>query len=212
MDGSPKTTDIEHEWLAVAAKQRRDTREAMMAGAAAIAADDPRALRAAINALNGCGALDRAFAKCAQGSAAGPNVQADMLQGWLDAGDSLRSMVNHDLRLLDGLRTLLPPYQGAELILYRGDSARNRSRRTYGFSWTFSVDVARSFALGGWQTFRGGSVLLRATVPATAVICAPGLHDDRYGEAEYLVDRRLLKSVTVIERFEQRPMAAHQVV
>ena len=211
MEGVPNTTDVEREWLAIAAGQRRDTREAMVAFAAAITADDPQALRSAISALNAVGALDRAFAKCARGSAAGPNVQADMLQGWLDGGDTLRSLVNHDLRLLDGLRTLLPRYQGPELILYRGDSAWNRNRRTYGLSWTSSIDVARSFALGVWQTFKGGSVLLRATVPASAVICAPGLHDDRYDEAEYLVDRRLLRLVALIERFEQRPMFAHRV-
>jgi hypothetical protein len=29
----------------------------------------------------------------------------------------------------------------------------------------------------------------------------PGLLDDRYGEQEYVVDRRLLKAITVIERF-----------
>jgi hypothetical protein len=31
----------------------------------------------------------------------------------------------------------------------------------------------------------------------------PGLLDDRYGEQEYVVDRRLLKAITVIERFSQ---------
>jgi hypothetical protein len=34
-------------------------------------------------------------------------------------------------------------------------------------------------------------------------VCAPGLLDDRYGEQEYVVDRRLLKAITVIERFSQ---------
>ena len=49
--------------------------------------------------------------------------------------------------------------------------------------------------------FRWGSVLLDALAPREAIVCAPGLLDDRYGEQEYVVDRRRLKAITVIERF-----------
>jgi hypothetical protein len=54
-----------------------------------------------------------------------------------------------------------------------------------------------------WRTSDGGSVLLEAFAPREAIVCAPGLLDDRYGEQEYVVDRRLLKAITVIERFSQ---------
>jgi hypothetical protein len=49
----------------------------------------------------------------------------------------------------------------------------------------------------------GGSVLLETLAPAEAIICAPALLDDRYGEKEYIVDRRRLTFVNVIDRFPQ---------
>ena len=39
---------------------------------------------------------------------------------------------------------LLPAYTGPALTLYRGDSAWNRKRRTYGPSWSAAVELARS--------------------------------------------------------------------
>jgi hypothetical protein len=95
------------------------------------------------------------------------------------------------------------------LLQYRGDSAWNRRRRTYGLSWTASREIAAGFAQGIWQTFDGGSVLLETDAPTAAVMCALHLHPKAldlrdYEEAEYLVDRRWLKKVCVIERFPQK--------
>ena len=36
-----------------------------------------------------------------------------------------------------------------------------------------------------------------------AIICAPALIDDRYAESEYIVDRRRLVSVRIVQRFRQ---------
>jgi hypothetical protein len=69
-----------------------------------------------------------------------------------------------------------------------------------GSSWTASEEVARSFMNGVWRTFEGASVLLRTEAPAEAAICCPLMLDDRYSEAEYLVDRRRLSRVEVMER------------
>ena len=55
-----------------------------------------------------------------------------------------------------------------------------------------------------WQPSRGGSVLLETYAPADVIICAPALLDDRYAEEEYIIDRRRLRAVRVIERFSQR--------
>ena len=78
---------------------------------------------------------------------------------WLVEGDHIRSEVSDDLILLDGLWSLLPRYRGPALILFRGDSMYNRQRRTYGVSWTESIEVARQYAERGlWRTFKGGSV------------------------------------------------------
>jgi hypothetical protein len=126
------------------------------------------------------------------------------LQIYLQSGDHIRQEVGDDLALVDGLRSLLPVYDGPARTLYRGDSARNRRRRTYGAAWSASMDVALSYAATGmWRTFDGGSVLLEAFAPREAIVCAPGLLDDRYGEQEYIVDRRLLTAITVIECFSQ---------
>jgi len=47
-------------------------------------------------------------------------------------------------------------------------------------------------------------VLLKTEAPAEAVICSPMIVNDGYGEQEYLVDRRRLSRVDVVERFPQR--------
>ncbi|WP_353859759.1 hypothetical protein [Azospirillum formosense] len=122
---------------------------------------------------------------------------------WIVNGDSLRSDIGDDRILMDALRVLLPPYTGAAMTLFRGDSFVNRCRRTYGMSWSSSLDVAQSFAQGVWQKFDGGSVLLRAEVPSKAIIFSPAVHANDYEEDEYLVDRRYLGKVEVVKRFEQ---------
>lgn len=122
---------------------------------------------------------------------------------WLVKGDHIRQEVLNDRILLDALRSLLPHYRGPARTLFRGDSMYNRQRRTYGPSWTESIEVARQYAEGTWRTFKGGSVLLETRAPPEAVICAPAMFDDRYAEREYIVDRRRLSAVKVVQRFSQ---------
>src|SRR5262245_51916892 len=136
-----------------------------------------------------------------------PDMRAGWLRVWTKFGDDIRSEIQDDRVLIDGLRALLPPYRGPGLTLYRGDSAYNRRRRSYGPSWTSSRDAAEHFATGFWQSFVGGSVLLQTNAPPDAIVCAPGLHDNRYGEDEYLVDRRRLHAVTALQRYPQTPLA-----
>jgi hypothetical protein len=122
---------------------------------------------------------------------------------WQLDGDHIRSEVNDDRILIEGLRVLLPPYTGDARQLYRGDSMWNRRRRSYGLSWTTELEIARGFA-NNKQTSKGGGVVLSTLAPALAIISAPGLDHERFGaKNEYLVDRRRLKSVEVIERFSQ---------
>ena len=126
------------------------------------------------------------------------------LRCWISYGDSMRQEVGDDLVLLDGLKTLLPPYSGPALRLYRGELFPNRCRRTYGIAWTSSREVAESYGL---RTIRrscdGGTVLLASDVPADAILCAVPEHEDRYGEVEYLVDRRRLERVEVLARYSE---------
>jgi hypothetical protein len=134
-------------------------------------------------------------------------VNADMREAWLRIyvarGDHIRIKVEDDLLLIGALRILLPRYRGPAVTLYRGDSFWNRRRRTYGLSWTSEREVAESFANRDWRTCEGGSVLLQTRAPPSAIICAPHLLDKGYGEHEYLVDRRRLGRVTVLQLFSQ---------
>jgi hypothetical protein len=101
----------------------------------------------------------------------------------------------------DALRLLLPVYQGLGLRLFRGESFFNRRRRSHGLSWSDDSEVARSYAESGvCRTANGGSILLAVDAPAEAIICA---HAIRFGEREFLVDRRCLKGISVVGRYQQ---------
>jgi hypothetical protein len=128
-----------------------------------------------------------------------------MLRVWAISGDHIRGEVQDDLLLADALRILLPVYRGPALRVWRGDSAWNRRRRTYGLSWSCDLNVADSFARGIWQTFKGGSVVLEADAPREAVICTIE-RNDHYGEKEILINRRRLSTVRLVARYEQRPI------
>lgn len=129
-----------------------------------------------------------------------------MLQRWIEDGDTIRELAGSDAALIDGLRFCLPVYRGCAVTLYRGDSAFNRRRRTYGMSWSSDRSTAEGFARGVWQAHEGGSVLLKTLAPAEAIFCAPALLGDEFAEGEYLVDRRRLVRVEVLKRFPQVPM------
>jgi hypothetical protein len=139
-----------------------------------------------------------------------PEFRSTFLSFWLRDGDSFRDAVGDDRVLCDALWMLLPAYTGGTVRLFRGESAWNRRNRTYGMSWTGERTVAEGFALGAWRTFEGGSVLLEAMVPAQSVICSPHLLGDQLQEREYLVDRRRLGKVRVIERYSQMGIDEHR--
>jgi hypothetical protein len=154
----------------------------------------------AVSLLQELGALKPAFRRIA-GLTAGPVVKQAFLHFWLRYRDALRCDVDGDLTLLDALRVLLPPYNGGDVLLYRGDSFYNRKRRTYGMSWTGNRSVGESFAIK-YSSYSAGSVLLERMAPAEAIICAPSLLTESFThEDEYLIDRRRLRGVRVLERY-----------
>ena len=87
------------------------------------------------------------------------------------------------------------------LSLSAGASANERRRRTYGFSWSSDISIARTFALEqkGWP---GGGVLMQTVAPPEAIICSVGLVGGRE-EYEYMVDRKFLSRITVLQRFPE---------
>jgi hypothetical protein len=69
-----------------------------------------------------------------------------------------------------------------------------------------NASVARQIAeRREYRIGTGGSVVLETLAPPNAIICAPALLDDRYAEEEYIVDRRRLTLVKVIDRFPRLP-------
>ncbi|TCA38498.1 hypothetical protein E0H72_26430 [Rhizobium leguminosarum bv. viciae] len=111
-------------------------------------------------------------------------------------GDHLRQELG-DRILVDAYRVLLPSYRGPAVLLYRGEGADNRRRRCYGLSWSANRSVAERFAEGTSRMYEDGSVLLETLAPPEAILMKM---PKRYGEDEYLVDRRSLRAVRVLQR------------
>ncbi len=135
-----------------------------------------------------------------------PEVRRAFRRVWMSCGDALRTEAGDDLVLIKGLRVLLPRYTGPAVVIYRGEGASNRRRRTYGLSWSLREDVADQYARRPWwRSGRGGSVVLRTHAPAGAIIAKVPDAGDRYAEAEVLVDRRMLGRVDVVRRYSELP-------
>jgi len=129
------------------------------------------------------------------------------LHAWITSGDHIRQEAGADFILAEALRILLPEYRGRRAVtLYRGEGARNWRYRCPSLSWTASRAVADAHARGMHSYSKGGSVVLKASVPPGAIIAKVPANEDRYGETEYLVDRRMLdlKTVTVVRRHAAR--------
>jgi hypothetical protein len=185
------------------AEQNRRDRETPRQFVRALLAGDAKALVASLGQLDDCfDGWRRAFRQCVKLESIPADMKHTMLELWRHHGDHIRNEVRDDMALVKALRVLLPAYTGPRLALYRGDSAWNRRRRTYGLSWSASQAVAEAFADGLlWRSCRGGASCLQADVPPEAIICAPALLADGYGEEEYVVDRRHLRSVAVLRRY-----------
>jgi hypothetical protein len=137
-----------------------------------------------------------------RGIAGSEELRRHFLDTYSARGNHIRQEVEDDFLVAEALRLILPAYQGLGLRLFRGESVFNRRRRSYGLSWSDDMEVARSYAETGiCRTANGGSILLAVDAPADAIICATGVHTDR--EREFIADRRLLKGISVVARFQQ---------
>jgi hypothetical protein len=81
-------------------------------------------------------------------------------------------------------------------------SARERSRRLYGFSWTTSVKVARGFA-EHWQTAGNNAVVLE-TVASPEAILLVRRDKKHFNEREVVIDPFSLGIVTVALKLDAR--------
>ena len=189
------------EFLQALKDERRRAGAAVRNAISAVQADDRSAFGNALPDLDATMTWGRFFRAMRRQAPAGRAIQEAFLDLWVRDGDGLRSEVSNDLILVDGLRKLLPPYEGPTVTLFRGESAWNRRRRTYGLSWTTDLVIAEAFATDRASRYEGGAVLLQAEAAPAAVICVPTHFGIENAEAEYLIDRRLLSCVNVLGRF-----------
>jgi hypothetical protein len=198
-------TDIpDREIVEALKRERRQDRVVARAFARACLCGDVSEFCEYVDALNDL-TIDgwrHAFKAVAKGRRPNSQIQKMFLRVWIES-KSIQRRVGDDRVCLDALRLLCPRYQGASVRLFRGDSFENRCHRTYGIAWSADRDTAMRFAREPWHNGRkGGSVLLETLAPREAIISSTHLIGDHYGEQEYLLDRRRLKSVKVIDRYQ----------
>lgn len=114
----------------------------------------------------------------------------------------VRELVADDHAILDMLWTWLPRYGGGDVVLYRGENLSRFTQDRVGFAWSDTEEMARMFG-SGLNAVAGGGALLRAYVPASAVIAAPSKHSRWLGESEFTVDPRRLGSIELLGRFPE---------
>lgn len=188
------------ELIALCGRQDREARTAARAFADGLRDGDFEKVADAVDVIENGGSWRKAFAACARLSAVHPETPERFVSLWCRYGDRLRQDVGDDRLLFNALRVLFGPYTGPAVTLFRGETMRNRQRRAYGPSWTTDPVVAESHARNR-ACHPSGAVLLMTLAPPEAIIGAPALLTDEWSEQEYLVDRRELTAVTVVQRF-----------
>ncbi len=121
---------------------------------------------------------------------------------WCEYGDTIRNEVGDDSVLISGLWKLLPSYHGRPRTLYRGCSMISRKHRSYGPSWTSDLIVAKSYAINFHKMSGDPSVLIKTIAPPDAIVCEVSCYCESFEEDEFIVDRRRLHAVDVIDRFD----------
>jgi hypothetical protein len=146
-------------------------------------------------------------------------IQNAFQQFWIQSKDFPRRIGN-DRVLCDAVRILLPPYHGPGLLLYRGTTAGERRRRTYGLSWSDDLISAEDFAR---RCSADDGIVLETLAPPDAILAAiryskpfdaseieqvkhespnAAIHEYHH-EREYVIDRRHLGPVSVVRRVSQ---------
>jgi hypothetical protein len=130
------------------------------------------------------------------------NTRIAFHRAWVTQGLWIRDNFASDAPLLDVLVKMLPGYVGPPMELFRGERWSNHADGTYGPSWTAARRVAEMFARGLNRCPKTGGVLLRTIAPTGAILAAPTrAHSKSIEESEYVVDRRALGHVDVLERY-----------
>jgi len=154
---------------------------------------------AVLEELTESGAWKATVAEVLGGRPELPWGKEDFCTHWIVAGHRIREQVSDDRVLVQFLRKVLPPYRGASLVLFRGESSERFSAGKVGLSWSKDRDIAEMFA-GGLNS-HGGGLVLRATFPPEGIIAAPNAHSVYLGEHQYTVDPSAAQQVEVVGEF-----------
>lgn len=122
---------------------------------------------------------------------------------WHVAHHFLRELVEDDDLMLGVAWAWLPRYAGPGLDLYRGENIDRFESGRLGSAWSDKRETAEMFASGLNAVGKGG-VILRATIPAEAIIAGPSAHSLYLGESEFTIDTRNLAAIESIQRFKPR--------
>jgi hypothetical protein len=135
-----------------------------------------------------------------------PECKIAFHSAWISQGLWLRDEFSIDPLIPAALANLLPGYSGPPLELFRGERWSNHEAGTYGPSWSSKQSVAEMFASGLNRCPETGGVLLRTFAPSFAILVGPTSYGHSQDEHEYVVDRRCLQQVEVIEFFPSARM------
>ncbi len=120
---------------------------------------------------------------------------------WTVNGGHLRGKIQDNPLVLCVLKKSLPGYQGAGLVLYRGECQFLYAQNKIGFCWSPKIEVATMFARG-LNAIESGGILLKAFAPPEAILAGPNDHSARQiGEFEYTCDPKRLRGILVLKSF-----------
>ena len=112
----------------------------------------------------------------------------------------MREQIADDKLLLEALNRFLPPYEGGDMKLFRGENLTRWTAGRIGFSWTPAEKIGRMFGRGLNAAISGG-VLLYAEVPAKAILAGPNEHSKGLEEDEFTINPHQVDDIQVIEEY-----------
>lgn len=129
-----------------------------------------------------------------------PEIRAAFLNVWIES-KHLPLAVGHRPTMARALHVLMPPIPLSEpLTLFRGTSALERSRRSYGFSWTTCRGIAERFAEQACLSESGAVLLETQAEPGSVHLRRED--EGYYDEAEVVIDPYRLGKVRVVARYK----------
>lgn len=129
-----------------------------------------------------------------------PHFISDFHLYWIEHGHSIREQINNDNKVLDLLTSILPPYEGSDVLLYRGENIDRLNGDNVGFCWTPRFQTAKMFARG-LNSVGSGGILLECLCKADWIIAGPHPHSQYLGEHEYTVNPKELDGIRRVEEF-----------